>query len=301
MAERGVALCLQAREAFRRKSNRFPTAGVFFPPPLPSSFLQKDAAKSPESWKQWLKPDRWDKSQSGHKSRKGFQTQFEGRLVCFSLWEQAASGSDTRAAAGRAQDEGFEWQTAALFSGFEHKKVHAKTQINASIRNLIGFTWLVFGSIPAKKNTTTICPKGADCVPSGSGQSWPRSEYVSVICCPGFDPESLHQISNKACVFDSLTVSRGATMLRGCTRAIIRRRADFSRRRAAQRRRCSGEDERKVLSCQCNTRRRLWEMWPAHIQHSSFIRFLEQAIENAIFIWLYLSSPDPQGKGHCWF
>lgn len=150
-------------------------------------------------------------------------------------------------------------RTAVFFSGFEHKKVHAKTQINAPIHALSASpdSFLVLSQLK-----TTICPKGVDCVLSGSGQSWPRSECVSVICCPGFDPES-HQISNKACVFDLLTVCRGATMLRGCTRAIIRRRAEFSRRRMAQqqhlcRRRYSEKDERKVVSCQYNMRRTLW-------------------------------------------
>lgn len=46
-------------------------------------------------------------------SRKCFQL-LQKQLVCFSLWEQAASAFDTKAAAGQAGDEGFEWQSAVF-------------------------------------------------------------------------------------------------------------------------------------------------------------------------------------------
>lgn len=184
-------------------SHSWRTLGIFFFP----SFLQKDAAQSPGSWKQWLKPDRWDKSHSAFKSGKSFQRVSASE-------KQAASASDAKAAAGRA---GWRLWVAAwgVFGGVRPKKVDWKTQTKASFSfypRLLGFTRFF---------CCFLGPKGADCALSGSGQSGPPSERRLRLWS---------NLKSNLRVFASITVCRGAGMLRGGAGAIIRSRSGFSRK-----------------------------------------------------------------------
>lgn len=189
-------------------------------------FPQKDAAQSPESWKL----DRWDKWQSlrGLKSSRAervFSSCKSSRFVSPSENRQPAD-CDTKAAAGRAGDEGLNdslqsfWRVWGIKgSTGRHRWMHHSGFNPALSVSPDYFT--AFEQQAALKQRAAW---------SGSGQSWPQTEYVSVICCWGFDPDSLHQIWNKTCVFASITVSRGAGMLRGGTGAILRCFAGFSRK-----------------------------------------------------------------------
>lgn len=104
------------------------------------------------------------------------------------------------------------------------------------------------------------------CSLSGSGQGWPRSEYATVICCWGFDPDFRHQIWNKTCVFAPITVCRGAGTLRGGMGAIIRWWNLWKRKGSAAtftqsvttRLFIRAADKCKAVSCQHKTCRNVW-------------------------------------------
>lgn len=216
------------------------------------SFLQKDAA---EGCKRWLKPDG---SQSRWKSSRAESvfSSCTSSWLGLRAWGQAAGASDTNAAAG--------WRVGktvrSVFVGARREKLNSRTQTDASSRfypGLITSTWLCFCF------WATVGPEGAGCVLSGSGQSWPPPEDLAVICCWGFDPDSLHQIWNQSCVFASITVGCGAGMLSRDTGAIIRcrwilQKGKLTSNGQAERSRDFIHKRRKSFP----TSRSWWEMWP---------------------------------------
>lgn len=256
--------CLQSQEAFRQKGNRFPTAVQLWGFSLHRFFgkMLLGVLKAENSG--------WELTgETNHRAvlMAVGQKVFSAPAKAVGLFLPRRTGSQRAWHQGSCRTSWTNaWMTVCSASvGVRRKKVGWTTQMDAPS----AFTHVLSASSDYFIASEQLAPLKEWAALSGSGQSWLWSEYIFVICCWGFDPDCLHQIWNKTCVFASIAVCRGAGVLRGGTWATSAFR---------------DADECKAIFCQYRMWRNVWWMWPAQVQHSISGRFLEAAIKNAIFI-----------------